>query len=415
MRAHTHFLKTLRIPIFLIALAGVAHPQISSVAESPYMLGNWGGARSRLEDFGISFSFVSVNDFLMDGKGAEANWSRVRGTVDIDFGKMELIQGLTFHATALWQGGGNMGAYIGSIANPSSLVSANTTRLDSWWFEKAMANNKLFVRLGQFAGEDFYGVQPYGGSYIMEPLGYALGNLHAADYETYDPASTPAAEVRVVPIKNLQLKAAIFSGNRNAYGDDLNGVHLRFRDNPSLATEARYLVDPGYSVTRKTYPGSYSFGATSNLGPFYNVATNARSSGNYLVYFIANQAVFRTDAGSNRGLDVDFAFDWSPSDVVRDYSQITGGVRYNGLIPHRRRDTIAAGVVFTRMSPTLNQSLVNNGLLPFGSEKAVELNYSFKVTRWFTFQPVYQRYFDTGASPLDRNSNVAGFRTSFTL
>lgn len=415
--------KYFRVPIVLIAFAAVALPQtplnsadaLSSFAESRYMLGDWGGVRPRLENFGITFSFVSVNDFLLDGRGDQANWSRVRGTVDIDFGKMEFIQGLTFHATALWQGGGNMGAYIGSIANPSSLVSANTTRLDSWWFEKSLANEKLFIRLGQFAGEDFYGVQPYGSSYIMEPLGYALGNLHAADYETYDPASTPAAELRLVPIKNLQLRTAVFSGNRNAYGDDLNGVHLRFRDNPSLAAEARYLVDPTYSEIRKTYPGSYAFGATSNLGPFYNVATNVRSSGNYLIYVMANQAVFRRDAGSSRGLDVDFAFDWSPSDVVRDYSQITGGVRYNGLIPGRRGDTLAAGVVYTRMSPSLNQALVSDGLLPFGSEKAVELNYSIKVTRWFTFQPVYQHYFDTGADPVNRGSSVAGFRTNFTL
>ena len=38
---------------------------------------------------------------------------------------------LRFHITALWQTGGNLGAYIGSTANPSSLVSADTTRLDS--------------------------------------------------------------------------------------------------------------------------------------------------------------------------------------------------------------------------------------------------------------------------------------------
>jgi carbohydrate-selective porin OprB len=155
--------------MLMLAMAAIARPQIpveatgalSSFAGSPYMLGDWGGTRSRLEQFGVTFAFQSVNDFLLDGKGDQANWSRVRGTVDIDFGKMELVQGLTFHATALWQGGGNIGAYIGSIANPSSLVSANTTRLDSWWFEKSLANNKVFIRLGQFAGEDFHGVQPY--------------------------------------------------------------------------------------------------------------------------------------------------------------------------------------------------------------------------------------------------------------
>jgi carbohydrate-selective porin OprB len=53
--------------------------------------------------------------------------------------------------------------------------------------------------------------------------------------------------------------------------------------------------------------------------------------------------------------------------------------------------------------------------LPFGSEKALEVNYAFKATRWFTVQPVFQYYFDTGGNTYSRNSTVAGFRTTFVL
>jgi carbohydrate-selective porin OprB len=141
-----------------IFVAPRAHAQTTgdspttSWANSPYMLGDWGGERTALERSGIVFNVVSVNDFLADTRSDVANWGRVRGTLDIDFGKAELVQGLTFHITALWQSGGNMGTYIGSIANPSSLVSADTTRLDSWWFQQALAHNKVFIRAGQFAG-----------------------------------------------------------------------------------------------------------------------------------------------------------------------------------------------------------------------------------------------------------------------
>ena len=68
-------------------------------------------------------------------QGHDANWSRLRATMDVDFGQMELVPGLKFHISALWQGGGNLGSYIGSIPNPSSMVSPNATRLDSWWLE----------------------------------------------------------------------------------------------------------------------------------------------------------------------------------------------------------------------------------------------------------------------------------------
>jgi porin len=414
-------LTTSFIPILFGCLAASAHAQTASDSpptswqDRPYMFGDWGGERTKLENMGIKFSFLSVNDFLVNGKGSDANWSRVRGTMDIDFGRLELVQGLTFHITALWQAGGNMGTYIGSIANPSSLVSADTTRLDSWWFEQALLNNKLFVRLGQFAGLDFYGVQQDGGSYIMEPLGYAIGNLFPADYESFDPAGTPAAEVRVVPSKHFYWKSAIFAGNRNPYHDDVSGVNFKIKDSPVIATEVGYLFDPTPSATQKTYPGTYKFGATTNPGPFSDMVTGVRGNVNYLLYFMANQRIYRPDVGSDRGLDVNFAYDWTPGAYTRNYSQLTAGFRYHGLIPHRERDTFSAGVVYSRISPELNQSLVSLGLPLLGSEKAVEVNYAVKVTRWFTFQPVFQYYFDAGANSQGRNATVAGFRTTFSL
>lgn len=390
-------------------------PDTTSWVNSPYLFGDWGGERGGLANLGLTFNFISVNDFLVNDSGRDANWSRVRGTADFDFGKAELIPGLTFHITGLWQGGGNMGAYIGSSANPSSLVSANTTRLDSWWFEQALVNKKVFVRLGQFAGLDFYGIQADGGSYILEPLGYAIGNLFPADYESFDPASTPAAEIRIVPSRHFYWKGAVFSGNRNPYQDDTNGFHFRFKDSPVVATEVGYNFEPTSSPGVKSWPGTYKFGATINPGQFSNIVTGTQSKTNYLMYVMANQRIYRPDADSDRGLDVNFAFDWTPGEFTRNYSQVTGGFRYHGLIPHRERDTVSAGVVYTRISPALNQAYADAGMPLFGSEKAAEVNYALKVARWFTFQPVVQYYFDTGANPTGHNSVVAGFRTSFTL
>ena len=40
-------------------------------------------------------------------------------------GKLVGANGLTFHATGVWQFGVNLGAKIGTIANPSGLVSAH--------------------------------------------------------------------------------------------------------------------------------------------------------------------------------------------------------------------------------------------------------------------------------------------------
>jgi porin len=129
-----------------------AHPTRS------YLFGDW-GKRSRLAARGVTFDFFFVADLQANPVGGlkqtEAGWGRIRGTMHIDFGQLTDWNGLTFHVTGLWQFGGNLGAQIGTIANPSGLVSAHTTRLDSFWLQQAFFHNHLFVKAGQLAGLDF--------------------------------------------------------------------------------------------------------------------------------------------------------------------------------------------------------------------------------------------------------------------
>jgi porin len=384
-----------------------------------YLLGDWGGERSQLEARGVSFSFVYVSDFLGNPTGGEnqafTDWGRIRGTVDIDLGKLTDTNAPTFHITGLWQNGGNLGVeHLGSIANPSSLVSAPTFRLDSWWFEQALFNHHLFLRGGQFAGQDSYAVQEYGGSYLLEPLGYALGNLFNTTYESFDPASTPAAEVRVVPNKHLYVKSAVLAGNRNPYADDTTGFGFVIKDAPVVVSEIGYLTGSANlnasSLSQKIYPGKYKFGSSYNAGEFIDPVTRDKHSGNYLLYFMANQAVYRQEVGSNRGLDLDFAVDWSPDDVNRINEQVTGGFRYNGPIPRRAKDSAAFGVVYSKISDHFNQSYLLQSLPVLGAEKAFEVNYMFQATHWLMLQPVVQYFDEVGAEPHQGDAVAAGFR-----
>src|SRR5271155_1217135 len=97
-----------------------------------HLLGGGGGERPRLLERGVKFDFQYVSDSLWNIKSEQkerlASWNRFRGTVDIDFGALAGRQGLYFHATALWQGGGNLGTYLGLLTGPSGLASANTCR-----------------------------------------------------------------------------------------------------------------------------------------------------------------------------------------------------------------------------------------------------------------------------------------------
>ena len=391
-----------------------------------YLLGDWGGERTALAEKGIKFDFFYIADLQANPSGglqqSQAGWERIRGTVDINFDHILQWQGLSFHATGLWQVGANLGAKIGTIANPSDLVSAHTTRLDSWWLEQYFVKNKFRIRAGQLAGFDFYGNQDYGGSWLMEPLGYAFGNLFGATYESFNPAGTPGVEVRFAPTRNFYVKSAVMAGNRDQYHQDLTGFGFKILNTPDFLFESGYLVHPqsdgsgakSGSSAGKSYPGIYKFGAAYNAGKFSNSA-EIRSNGNYLLYAMASQAVFRSDPGSNRGLDATFGFDWSPGDVTRQNVQITAGARFNAPFAGREKDRIACGFVYSKISDPYRQFGELLGAAPLGSEKAFELNYSLQVTPYFLLQPTFQYYVDVGANPALPNAPVLGFRTKVTF
>ncbi|PYX83569.1 MAG: hypothetical protein DMG70_09845 [Acidobacteria bacterium] len=394
------------------------------IADNQNLLGDWGGERSRLAGKGVNFEFYYVSDFLGNPSGGRnpgfTDWGRIRGTVDVDLGGLTESNAPVFHITGLWQNGGNLGTeHLASIANPSSLVSAPTFRLDSWWFQQALFKSHMFIKVGQFAGQDFYGHQEYGWSYLLGPLGGSLGNLFSTTYESFDPASTPAAEAKVVPNKHLYLKSAVLAGNRNPYADDPTGFGFVRRDSPVVVSEIGYLtISPvlqASSFSRKLYPGKCKFGSCYNVGDFVDPVTQAKRRGNYLLYLMANQAVYRKEVGSNRGLDLDFAIDWSPDAVNGINEQITGGFRYNGPIPVRKQDTVSFGFVYSKVSDHFDRSYLLQSLPVLGAEKAFELNYMFQATHWLVLQPAVQYYADRGANSHRGDAVAAGFRLKVTF
>src|ERR1700745_2101236 len=138
--------------------------------------------------------------------------------------------------------GANLGGKIGTLANPSGLVSAHTTRLDSFWLAQNFLNSKIRVRAGQLAGLDFYGNQEYGGSWLIEPMGYVFGNLFSTIYESFNPAGTPGAEIRLAPRRNFYVKSAVMAANRNPYQQDPTGNNLQCCDSSSFPFASGYLV-----------------------------------------------------------------------------------------------------------------------------------------------------------------------------
>jgi porin len=380
-----------------------------------HLFGDWGGVRTRLRERGVRFDFQYIGDNLWGFKSQQdrqfATWDRFRATVDIDLGVLAGQEGLYFHATGLWQAGGNLGEKLGLLTGPSGLASENTLRLDSWWIEKRWLDDHIAARVGQFAGQDFYGVAHFGASYIFEPMGYALGNL-STTFETFDPFSTPAAEIRFAPLDTFFVKSMVMAGDPTPFSNNPTGFVPQFHGNPVVVSEIGFT--PGQKATslkafddiesRKGYSGLYEVGAAYNPGKFTAPMSPTPVSGNYILYWKASQALWRVDPKEARGLDATFAFDWSPPDVNRNNTQLTAGLRYNEPLPVSFHNTMSLGYVRNSLS---------SQFLPFGMPASrAENGFEFNVLMLFgpfLVQPVIQYYTNVGGST--QRAAVVGFRS----
>jgi porin len=379
-----------------------------------HLLGDWCGERTRLEQRGVRFDFQYVSDTLWGARGEQnpqfASWNRFRATVDIDFGKLAGQDGLYFHATGLTQGGGNLGLDLGLMIGPSSLVSFDTSRLDSWWIEKRWLDDRIAVRVGQFAGQDFYGNAQYGESLINGPMGYALGNLFTT-FETFNPFASPAAEIRIVPIDHLYLKSMVMAGDPSPLTSNPTGLVPTFRGNPVFVSEIGFT--PGRNATsgtvdnvesRKGYSGLYQFGVAYNPGDFTAPLSPTPVSGNYLLYWKASQALWRADPKEARGLDAVLAIDWSPPSVNRNFMQLTAGLRFNEPLALGFHNSMSLGYVRNSQSA----DFLPPGMVSWRNENGVEFNVLLNYGP-FLVQPVVQYYANVGG--IGGQALVAGFRT----
>jgi porin len=265
--------------------------------------------------------------------------------------------------------------------------------------------------VGQFAGQDFYGAQHDAASFIFEPMGYALGNL-ATDNEVFDPPSTPAAEVRVAPTHNFYVKSMVLAGVRAPYSQNPTGLVPTFNGTPVSVSEIGFT--PGKKATsvrafdsvesRKGYSGLYQFGASYNPGKFTSPTNATPRSGNYLLYWMASQALWRVDPNEAKGLDATLAYDWNPADVNRNNTEFTAGLRFNEPLPLNIHNTMSLGYVRNGLS----SQFLPAAQPAWKTEQGVEFNTLLDPLPMLLLQPVIQYYANVGGGV--QRAVVFGFR-----
>jgi porin len=415
-------------------------------------LGDLGGARTRWEEAGFSFSLTYIGEVLGNASGGVRRGTIYEGRLDaqfdLDLDKALGWSGATIH-TNFYQihGTGLSRYYLANLLVASGIEALPSTRLYELWFEQKLLEGKLAVRAGQLAADTEFLVSQYAGLFVNSTFGWP--GITAANLPSGGPAyplATPGIRLKMQPTDDVAILLGLFNGDPAPEGPgdpqrrNRTGTSFELDDPPLFIGEAQASYNQGKGASG--LPGTVKLGAWHHFGRFSDQSRDvlgasladpngsglaARLRGNDGVYAVLDQLVYRFAGDGDQGIGLFARASASPSDrnLISFYAD--GGVTFKGLLPSRPDDTFGISVGYAQISESVRRLDRENVLFsgeaqPIRSSEAVlEVTYQAQIVPGWTVQPDFQYVFRPGGNvvnPRDPNGGrikdaaVFGVRSS---
>ena len=389
------------------------------------------------EKQGIKFAVTYIGEVLGNPSGGAKQRAvyedRINFAVDADLQKLFGLNGLAFHANIFQIDGGGLsrGALL-NLLDVSAIEALPTTRLYEIWFEKKWGD-KIALRAGQLAADTEFMTAKYSDVFTNASLGWPAGlSLNIPSGGPSPPLATMGARFRADVTDNLTLVGAVFDGNAAGPGTndpqlrDRYGVNFRVNDPPLFLYEAQFQWN-----TKKGDPGldgKLKLGGWRHFGSFSDLrfdtaglsladpatsGTAASFSGDYGIYGVFEQKLFRVGSDDDRGIGVFARASYSPAgrNLIDIYAD--GGLELVGLTDVRPHDKFGIAAAYAHVSPRA-QALDRDFQSVFGpmwpvrsSEALLTAVYQYEVRAGLTLQPNAQFIRRPAAAQLTRSDLCA--------
>jgi porin len=408
----------------------------------PKLLGDLGGLRPALAAYGIDLELGYIGETFGVVRGGVKRGAIYEGLADIglaaDLEKMVGWPGAKLYANALQIHGRGASDRLlgGNLMTVSNIEARPTTRLYRLWFEQALFEHLVSLRLGQLAGDDEFITSETAGDLINGTFGWPL--LTAANIRGGGPAyplPQPGVRLQVKPAADVTLRAAVFSGNpggRNCPGGDPqecdpHGVKFPLSGGTFWIAEGEYAVNSGKGAAGLPggLPGTYKLGAWHETGNFPNQFSGALDRrGNWGIYAVADQAVWRRPGSDDQGLNVFARIGGAPSDrnLISFYAD--AGIGFRAPFAGRPDDVVTLGAAFGNISAEAARAdrLAFPPTPVRDYEAVIELSYKAAVLPGWSVQPDLQYIIHPGGNlahpnrpePIP-NALVLGLRTTLAF
>jgi porin len=401
-------------------LAAVSAHADYNLAETPYLFGDWGGARSDLAESGVTLDIYHIFDVYDDFSGASrsgtTHFGRQRVAANFDLEKLLGWESAVFSISGVDQYGNNYNrSRFGVLTNPSSIEGADTTRLANIWFKQALFDGQLSYKVGKLDGVGEFGVQEFGGTFMNDELAYVPNAIFGTGLP-FDPAQKLGLVLEYRPADTtdtdgLYLKAGVFDSNdSDAYRDDHNGLDFDWSGPVAYAGEI------GYRSSADAKPLFIKLGMHYNTDDFADLSNPGTTvDNNTLVYLSAGKTLYNLDRTGKRYIDASFSYNYAPEDRNTYHHQVTAIVRAIGPFDSRPHDELGIGLIAAFLSDDYSDVSVAAGGPSADAEYTIELAYKAAITPWLVIQPDLQVVIDPAGDDSRDPVWIAGLRTVITF
>ena len=426
-----------------------AEPKAKSLWDQGTLTGDWAGVRTQLETVGIKLSLQEQTEVwanLTGGlrTGATAN-GLLTASLTVDFARMLGWTSTTFFVNAYQiHGQGPSTKLVENQQLLSNIEATPSTKLYDLWLESQLFGDRLSIRIGQGGANDEMLLEPSAALFLNASLGFPdwLAQNLPSGSPNY-PLATPMVRARLKLTDGLTLIGAAFNGDPAGPGPgdpqerDSSGTAFRLQDPVLIFAELWYAV--GQKPQAHVLPGIYKIGALYHAGVFEDQARDMfgrsladpasngiprRYHGNYAIYGIIDQMLWRAPGTKDQGLSAFVLVIAGPDARNRENVYFDGGINWRGLIAGRSNDIFGLAVAYARTSNALRRlgaetatiTGMPNNIRPH--ETVIEVTYLYQIAPWWSLQPDLQGVFNPGAAlssslhiPPRHNSLAIGMHT----
>lgn len=408
------------------------------------LLGDAGGLRSALGNYGISFGLQDINETFGNASGGIQRGAGYEGltmlSIGLDTQRAFGLAGGTFNMSVLNIRGSGFNWSANSAANlqtASGILAAPTTRFWEIWYQQSFADGAFDVKIGQQSLDQEFITSQGSSLFINTMMGWPMlpsANLYAGG-PAY-PLSSLGIRLRAQPANGFTVLGGVFNDNPpgGPFGDDgqLLGS-TRWGGNFNLRTGALVIGEVQYALNQPSagqmdygnrspgLPGTYKLGFWYDSAPFPSPRfdntgaslASAASNGvpltlrnNFSIYAVMDQMIWRPSEDSPQSVGVFARVMGGPGDRNLISFSVNAGVTFKAPLPDRENDTLGLGFGLAKIGNAQRafdadfaaMQCTRGNVCPIQStETFLELTYQAQIAPWWQLQPDFQYVFNTGA------------------